>query len=398
MLTNVRAALRMTTTAWHDVHRESERNRHVWREASESFKKKLREALHKVFNNVESTALFRETVRSRYPETLPMLQQFQKEKHESTTWIARHPLTNLDKKLQRSLQDRDVLQENSRRSSPALHNHMYQIGGLLKEATKEGLVEPTKTYEEDPEGWMQHLRLIERALEKDEVKTSFFQRLLGSGSSLHAAKRAIEKSTREGFPTMMLHVRESLDLQRKLMDQYNKAVRDVIINEENIKKHEYFTQRLQELNTLGETGFLLAHAKDEQHVEAMVESLDVDCGGPTLARLLQIRHSHNARQSGLEFAAAMLSGWNELLQHAESILTKREADRVEYREDPVGDMCAHARKGAEVVQRWLTSEMASFVEEPVETRQMIAILRDTDMRMMSCNQRFVAHPVRRSGE
>ena len=75
MLTNVRAALRMTTMAWHDVHRESERNRHVWREASDSFKKKLRDALHQVFNNTDTSALFRETIRSRYPETLPMLQQ-----------------------------------------------------------------------------------------------------------------------------------------------------------------------------------------------------------------------------------------------------------------------------------------------------------------------------------
>ena len=398
MLTNVRAALRMTTMAWHDVHRESERNRHVWREASDSFKKKLRDALHQVFNNTDTSALFRETIRSRYPETLPMLQQYQKERNESTVWLSRHPLPSLEKKLQRALQDRDVLQENSRRSSPALHNHMYQIGDLLKEAAKEGLVEPTKTYEQDPESWMQHLSAIERALEKDEVKTSFLQRLLGAGSSMHAAKRAIEKSTREGFPTIMLHVRESLDLQRKLMDQYNKAVRDVTLNEENIKKHDYYTQRLQELNTLGETGFLLAHTKDEKHIQAMVDSLDADCGGPTLARLLQTRHAHNARQGGLEMASAMLSGWNEWLQNAESILTKREADVVEYSDDPIGDMCALARKGAGIVQRWLASETAIFVEDPFETRQMIAILRDIDTRMMTSNQRFVAHPVRRGGE
>jgi hypothetical protein len=155
MLTNVRAALRMTTMAWHDVHRESERNRHVCREASDSFKKKLRDALNQVFKNNDTSALFRETIRSRYPETLPILQQYQKERHESTVWLSRHPLPSLEKKLQCALQDRDVLQENSLRSSPALHNHMYQIGDLLKEAAKEGLVEPTKTCEQDPEGWMQ---------------------------------------------------------------------------------------------------------------------------------------------------------------------------------------------------------------------------------------------------
>ena len=52
----------------------------------------LRDSLNQVFNNTDTSALFRETIRSRYPETLPMLQQYQKERNESTVWLSRHPL------------------------------------------------------------------------------------------------------------------------------------------------------------------------------------------------------------------------------------------------------------------------------------------------------------------
>ena len=123
---------------------------------------------------------------------------------------------------------------------------MYQIGDLLKVAAKSKINTPGQSYEENPEVWLEHLRNIENALMKEEAKTNFWQRMRGE-NTLHAAKRAIEKSTREGFPTMMLHVRESLDLQRRLLNQFIKSENDVKTCLEHIEKHHYYERRLQEL-------------------------------------------------------------------------------------------------------------------------------------------------------
>lgn len=401
MLTNVRTALRSTTQAWHDVHRESEINRHVWRETTDSFRKKLRDALQLVFQNGNSSALFRETVRSRFPETLPIIVQYSKERNESMTWLARNQLVNLEKKLQRSQTERDTLQENTRRSSPALHNHMYQIGDLLKAAARAGISQPQQMYEQDPEGWLQHLRNIESALEKEETKTNIWQRFIGA-NTLHAAKRGIEKSTREGFPTMMSHVRESLDLQRRLIAQFLKSEEDVKNCQDNIEKYHYCEQRLQELENLGETGYIIAHTKDIKHVRAIVDSLDSEFDGPRLSQLFRAGNVHTERQAGIELAHAMLSGWNETLQNAENVLGKRERDIVEYEDDPIGDMCTAARRGANAVQRWLLTMMDSSTvaqspavsEGPLETDRMISMLRDMDNKIIEGSKRFANHPVR----
>ena len=399
MLTNVRTAMRSTTQAWHDVQRESERNRHIWRETTDTFRKKLRESLQAVFQNSNSSALFRETLRSRYPETLPLVLLYNKERTEAQLWLGKNQLGNLEKKLQRAQSERDMLHDNTRRSSPALHNHMYQIGDLLKAAARSGLPHPTTTYEQDPEGWLAHLRSIEQALEKEETKAKLWDRLTG-GNSLHAAKRGIEKSTREGFPTMMLHVRESLDLQQRLIAQFLKSEENVKQAQTAIEKYHTYEDRLLELDNLGETGYLMAHAKDDKHIKAMVDSLEFD--GPMLSQLLRSSTVHTERQAGIEMASAMLSGWNENLQNAENVLGKRERDIVEYEDDPISDMCAAARRGANAVQRWLLTIMdtdsaktaPAMAEGPLETDRMISMLRDMDNKIIECGKRFSLHPAR----
>lgn len=401
MLTNVRTALRSTTQAWHDVHRESERNRHIWRETTDTFRRKLRESLQTVFQNSNSSAMFRETLRSRFPETLPIVLQYNKERTEAQMWLAKNKMATLEKNLQRAQTERDLLHDNTRRSSPALHNHMYQIGDLLKAAVRSGLSQPVLTYEQDPEAWLQHLRNIERALEKEETKAKFWERFIGA-NSLHAAKRGIEKSTREGFPTMMLHVRESLDLQQRLLAQFLRSEENVKNCQQAIEQFDMYRDRLLELDNLGETGYLIAHAKDERHVKAMVDSLDSEFDGPLLSQLLRASSMHTERQAGIEMAHAMLSGWNATLQNAENVLSKRERDIIEYEEDPIGDMCAAARRGANAVQRWLLTMMDSdnvatspaMQDGPLETDRMIAMLRDMDNKIIECNKRFALHPVR----
>ena len=401
MLTNVRTAMRSTTQAWHDVQRESERNRHVWRETTDTFRRKLRDSLQAVFQNSNSSALFRETLRSRSPDTLPIVLLYNKERAEAQTWLGVNKLANLEKKRQRAQAERDMLQDNTRRSSPALHNHMYQIGDLLKAAARAGLPPPTTTYEQDPEGWLSHLRSIEQALEKEETKAKFWERITG-GNSLHAAKRSIEKSTREGFPTMMLHVRESLDLQQRLIAQFVKSEENVKQANLAIERYHMYDDRLLELDNLGETGYLIAHAKDEKHVKAMVDALDSEFDGPLLSQLLRSSSMYTERQSGIEMAGAMLSGWNETLQNADNVLGKRERDIVEYEDDPISDMCAAARRGANAVQRWLLTIMDSdsaataqaMAEGPLETDRMISMLRDMDNKIMECTKRFSLHPAR----
>lgn len=401
MLTNVRTALRSTTPAWHDVQRESERNRHNWRETTDTFRRKLRDSLQAVFQNSNSSALFRETLRSRFPETLPVVLQYAKERNEAQMWLSKNQLPNLEKKLQRSQSERDSMSDNTRRSSPALHNHMYQIGDLLKAAVRAGLNHPQNTYEQDPQGWLNYLSSIELALEKEETKAKFWERFLGA-NTLHAAKRGIEKSTREGFPTMMLHVRNSLDLQQRLVAQFTKSENDVKLCQQGIEKYHHYHDRLQELDNLGETGYLIAHAKDEKHVKAMVDSLDSEFDGPLLSQLMRATAVYTERQAGIEMALAMLSGWNETLQNAENVLSKRERDVVEYAEDPIGDMCAAARRGANAVQRWLLTIMDSdsaavspaMKEGPLETDRMISMLRDMDNKIIECNKRFAQHPAR----
>lgn len=401
MLTNVRTALRSTTPAWHDVQRESERNRHNWRETTDTFRRKLRDSLQAVFQNSNSSALFRETLRSRFPETLPVVLQYTKERNEAQMWLSKNQLANLEKKLQRAQSERDSMSDNTRRSSPALHNHMYQIGDLLKAAVRAGLPHPQNTYEQDPQGWLDYLSSIELALEKEETKAKFWERFLGA-NTLHAAKRGIEKSTREGFPTMMLHVRNSLDLQQRLVAQFAKSENGVKQCQLSIERYHHYHERLQELENLGETGYLIAHAKDEKHVKAMVDSLDSEFDGPLLSELMRATLVYTERQAGIEMALAMLSGWNETLQNAENVLSKRERDVVEYTEDPIGDMCAAARRGANAVQRWLLTIMDSdsaavspaMKEGPLETDRMISMLRDMDNKIIECNKRFALHPVR----
>lgn len=401
MLTNVRTALRSTTQAWHDVHRESERNRHIWRETTDTFRRKLRESLQTVFQNSNSSAMFRETLRSRFPETLPIVLRYNKERTEAQMWLAKNKMATLEKNLRHSQTERDSLSDNTRRSSPALHNHMYQIGDLLKAAVRSGLSQPVLNYEQNPEGWLQHLRNIELALEKEETKAKFWERFIGA-NSLHAAKRGIEKSTREGFPTMMLHVRESLDLQQRLLAQFLRSEENVKNCQLAIEQFQMYSDRLLELDNLGETGYLIAHAKDERHIKAMVDSLDSEFDGPLLSQLLRASSMHTERQAGIEMAHAMLSGWNETLQNSENVLGKRERDIVEYDDDPISDMCAAARRGANAVQRWLLTIMESdnvatspaMQEGPLETDRMIAMLRDMDNKIIECNKRFSQHPAR----
>lgn len=399
MLTNVRTAMRLITHAWHDVQRESERNRHIWRETTDTFRKKLRDTIQLVFQNTNSSAMFRETLRSRFPETLPIVLQYNKEHNEMQLWLERNSLDALEKKLGRARNERDMLHDNTRRSSPALHNHMYQIGDLLKAAARAGLPQPTTTYEQDPTHWMEHLLKIEEALEKEETKSKFWERLIG-GDNLHAAKRGIEKSTREGFPTMMLHVRESLDLQQRLIAQFLKSEENVKQAQLQIERFHACTERLLELNNLGETGYLIAHAKDETHINAIVDSLSYEFDGPLLNQLLRLKNVYAERQVGIELASAMLSGWNDTLQNTDNVLGKRERDIVEYSDDPVGDMCAAARRGANSVQRWLLTitnssngdTVDALVDGPLETDRMISMLRDMDNKIVDCTKRFSLHP------
>ena len=399
MLTNVRTAMRSTTQSWHDVQKESEKNRHMWRETTDSFRRKLRGSLQAVFQNSNSSALFRETLRIRFPETLPVVLQYTKERTDAQLWIGKTQISALEKKLQRTQSERDLLQDNTRRSSPALHNHMYQIGDLLKAATRAGLNQPTTTYEQNPEGWLSHLNNIVQALEKEETKAKFWERFIGA-NSLHAAKRGIEKSTREGFPTMMLHVRESLELQQRLIAQFFKSEENVKNAQTAIERFHYYEERLVELNNLGETGYLIAHAKDDKHIKAIVDSLESDFDGPILSQLLRLSSVHTERQAGIEMASAMLSGWNETLQNVDNLLGKRERDIIEYDEDPLLDMCAAARRGAHAVQRWLLTianndnPTSSFIlpEGPLETERMLSIMRDIDNKIMECNKLFALHP------
>ena len=101
-------------------------------------------------------------------------------------------------------------------------------------------------------------------------------------------------------------------------------------------------------------------------------------------------------------ASAMLSGWNETLQNADNVLGKRERDIVEYDDDPISDMCAAARRGANAVQRWLLTIMDSdsaaaapaMAEGPLETDRMISMLRDMDNKIVECTKRFAMHPAR----
>ena len=401
MLTNVRTALRSTTQAWHDVHRESERNRHLWTNSSDSFKKRLRDSLNALYLSKNGSALFRETVRMQHPQVLPLVLQYGKEKQEASTWLSKHQLVNLEKKLQRAQSDRDALQENTRRSSPALHNHMYQIEELLREAAKAGLAAPERNYEQSPEDWLAYLTAIERQLEKEETQVGFWQKLMGTAKTLHSAARNIEKSTREGFPTMMLHVRESLDLQRRLIDHYHKSEREAAAAIDNIEKYKYYEQRLAELENLGEAGYLLTHAKEDSQLTTIVSCIDAEFGGAVLANLLRQRTLYAERQSGIEMAHAMLSGWNETMQTIENILSRKEKDTTDYAEDPLADMCAAARKGSNTVQRWLLtimdSEMAAISpvmnEGPIETDRMITILRDIDNKLSVGYALFSNHPV-----
>ena len=155
------------------------------------------------------------------------------------------------------------------------------------------------------------------------------------------------------------------------------------------------------MENLGETGYIIAHAKEAPPVKAVIDSLDADFDSSELSKLFLAGTVHTDRQTGIELAHAMLSGWNETLQNAETVLSKRGKDVVDYPDDPVGDMCAAARRGAQAVQRWLLTIMDSTAaslspvigEGPLETDRMISILRDMDNKIIECHHRFSNHPV-----
>lgn len=403
MLTNVRSALSLTTKTWHELHHVSEKNRHAARESSDKFKKSLKNALSTIFQNPQSSALFKENLRSSSPKTYDLLQQYNKEKMEAQNWIHKHPLLVLEKKLERAMHDRNLNEEATKRTSPALHNHMYQIDELIREAIRTGIVAPSNTYEQNPEEWILYLDKIRLELDKEEERTLGWKKWFKKGSSIHDAARNIEKSTREGLPTMLSHVKQSLDLQRKIVEQFNKAVKTVAETEQDIKKLESFQQRLGELDNLGESGYLLAHAKEPLHLKSLVNALDGESNGANIQQYLRLSILYQQRQSVIDLTLASMSGWNEQLQSAENVLSRKEKDPVDYESDPISEVCTCARRGADAIQRWLLSidtENSSnpilMKEGPLDQDRMMMIVQEMDSKIGEFMKVFKTHSVYQS--
>ena len=194
---------------------------------------------------------------------------------------------------------------------------------------------------------------------------------------------------------MMLHVRESLDLQQRLMAPFAKAEDRMKHIGAAIERYHLYKERLTELENLGETGYLIAHSKDDEHIRAIVDSLDSGFGGPMLSQMLRSSNVYAERQKGIEMVSIILAGWDETLQRLEHVLSKRERDILDDEQHSIGDMCAAARKGSDTAQRWLASISGKITHGPhavgglLETERMLVILRDLDNTIVESNTRFI---------
>jgi hypothetical protein len=246
---------------------------------SQELHKHLKQTLRATLDINEDATMERERVSIKAPAVAQCIAQYEQELRDIQTSSYQHSTLAL-------LQNTGQIPEESsnhdqiRRLTPALLNNLYTVEELFQEAFKNGLQKPRATIEENPAEWLTTLDELTEMMKQPEHHPSLLEKFSGNYNKLHKISRTIQLRTREGLPTMLQHLRNSLELHIRLRQQpaarttqHNPSVDPARAN-----------QRLQNLMQMGYSGYILARLSEE-HIPELLRAIPTNFGGFTLLNL-----------------------------------------------------------------------------------------------------------------
>ena len=359
MLSNVRTALRTLSKA---VELGDVLLNHFRKDEStkrDNLRKLMRQAIAEVGSDEHSWLLFKEQLRAHHSETSQLLTKYRSEMQAVDTWLRQNKLDQLEQK-QTHIEARLMqLKDPARMNSPALHARMDQIAEVVREARKQGLTPPVAPYEQDPASWISFLSMLNEEVKKDNSGTiSFMDRFLQRGSGIQWAARNIERRTREGFPTSIAHVLQSLRSQQALVERVKEAQDESQDLRQRTALHQQYVERNEELTQLGETGFLVSHANIDDY-PALVAALGGEGQTPMLKDHLNDYAGIKSRLTEIQKLQQVLQSWCRQLFVVSELLNPYEHNMDDY-EDHVSELCSITRRGATSILGWFEQCSAKY--------------------------------------
>lgn len=358
LVTNVRLALQQAHTAWTLIDQSIGQQNAVTRFAYAKALTELRDGLAITFADRKLASVFRETVKAKHPHLVTLVTGYKQELEKLQTWLKVHKEEDIQKTIHEHKNHLEHIVEDARKASPAMFNHLGALEGLIREAKKEGLNSPREVLESAPGLWLEYVEHLEQKVQQLSIKSTWFSRFGGGPKGLLKEAEMIEKRSREGWPTIILHAKQSLSLQQRLLSQQRllqKQIDDVIAT---LSMHGQYSERLADLLGMGEEGYVMAHADDKSALE-LSQCLDTSLVGDAVAITWdKFQRMKNHEKNMRAVASALLDWTNEFTK-----IEKRIAVDEKYATSPKSDevcagvheACTIVRRTVSTIQQWLTA-------------------------------------------
>lgn len=395
LITNVRSALQQAHTAWTLMDQHISEQQDATRVAYIKALTELRDALAITFADRKLASYFRESVKARHPHLSGLVNGYKQEMEKLQTWLKVHKEEDIQKTIEQQKKQLDLLIEDGRKAMPAMYNNLIAVEGLVREAKKEGSQPPKDTVESAPGNWLEYFETLEHQLHQLSVKSNWFTRMGGSSSGLIKEAKRIEKRSREGWPTIMLHAKQSLSLQQRVIN-HQQQMRSAI--EESIKTlslHGQYAERLADLHGMGEEGYILAHAQDKSATE-LSQCLDTSVVGDAVSLAWSVHGRMKTHENHLKAVADTLLEWTSAFTKMEKqlIVDDKRADHAKTDESckTMHDACTCIRRTVATLQQWVNA--LNEAEDSTEGL-MDGIFTDAHMRnLMFQNNHTVVEALR----
>lgn len=318
----------------------------------------LKDSLAITFADRKQASYFRETVKAKHPQLAELTSGYKQEIDFLRTWLSAHPVSELESAVKLHNRDLAQLMEDSKKSASALFNNVSTIEGIVDAAIKDGYACPSKSVEEAPGAWLDYVTIVETEVHKRVQDANWLARLSGSHNDLVREAKKIEKRSREGWPTILLHAKNSLALQQRFYVQRlntQRLIEEAMAAMAAQRKHE---ERLGDLLGMGEEGYVMAHASDKAAME-LSQCLDTAMVGSAVVKAWAKYHRLKTHENHLVAISEILLDWTTLFSQIENLIV--EDDRVSNTERSQGactaihDACTRVRRTVAVIQQWITA-------------------------------------------
>ena len=298
------------------VQTESIQNRSTLNPLHEACLALLHATLPRLSSDEDGMGVARATVKGKAPHLLNIIDAYQ-DSGKKGNFLSGLDLATVERKRMRSL--------------VALRHHMHLIEGVLNSSHKIGILIPDSVFEEDPAPWVEHLTIIDAKVRSQTLPEDVLRET-----------RKVEMRTSEGFPTILLHARRSLELYQRCLDESKDTA-------EALKQKDA-------IPVVDKKAILMENVRYVDDAEVLLESIGSIMDVSALRPTTEAWRAAETKQSVLDFLLGTLRIWNTRLDQHEMLLNKCLKSNPDVDDSALNNAVMAVRHGVRAAQDWMLAD------------------------------------------